>query len=408
MFNWDELKSGFPEELRRQQVFQTAGAKPHGKLLFGLGAIERLPEEASRLAGGKALLITGKHVRGMGMADFAGGLLERGGFTVTICDDVEPEPTIETGERVLDLCRRGGFSLVVGLGGGSPMDTAKACAILARDTISVDEYMRGKPVSATAVPKILIPTTSGTGSEMNGASVFRYAEKKASYAHPQGFADVALVDPALTATMPPRVTVATGLDALSHAVEACVSLNTTTISEPLAFKSVEYVFRYLKRAAVNGLDFEARNYMAWASVLGMMAYTAVGGLYAHSFSYILTMHREQPHGTGCGISLPYTLMLNISEIEPVLVRMASVVGVETRGMSSREIAVKVIDRFMWLLQDLGVAADLKSYGFSEADAHWMARELVEKYYRKANPRNLDVDTAENLMRSMLEGKPRPV
>ncbi|NPV69082.1 MAG: iron-containing alcohol dehydrogenase [Firmicutes bacterium] len=405
MFDYDAILGKTGDSLKRTITWQTAGTKPYGKILFGCGLAKAVGDEAAKLGKEKALVVTDKTVVDLKVADVVVRSLEASGFKVVVFSDVEPEPRIEVADAAAEVARKGSYGVVIGLGGGSAIDTSKAAAIAAGNPGPILDYVTGKPFEAPGLPKILIPTTSGTGSEVSNSFVFSKDGKKVFAGHAMLFADVALIDPILTSTMPPAITAGTGLDALCHAVEGLIHPKAYTMGDALSAKSIELVFKYLPRATKNGGDIEARYYMSWASSLGMMSYNWTGGLYAHSVSYVLTHFLKAGHGFGCGISLPYTLMFDIDLVRDKLKYMAKAIGVpEAVG----DAPMAAIRRSWELLAEVGLPQGLKEMGVERSAIELYARELIEKYYRPFNPRPMNLEQAVQLFESMWDGQLRPI
>lgn len=399
--DYDLLLGQVPDNLKKAAEFRTVGVKGKGKLAVGFGLVKTLGEEAAKLGSDKVLLVTDRTMVDLGTYKLAVEPLERAGFSVQVFDEVEPEPHVETCQKVQDLTRKEGFSVVVGLGGGSPMDVAKAAALAPANPRDMLDYMTGTPLEGEGLPCILIPTTSGTGSEVSPYIVTSKGDKKLFIGNPFVYATVALVDPLLTVTMPPKVTACTGLDALSHGVEGMIG-KTNPITEMFTLKCVEYVFKYLEKAVANGNDLEARYHMSFASLFGMMSYTQGGGLYAHSMSYILTLDRGCAHGLGCGLALPYTFMFNLRSIFSILGKIAPLAGVDAKG-SPEEVGFNVAARFKELVYRVGVPSSLKDLGVPEQDIDRFAEDIVAKYYRVNNPRPMSPEEGHAFVRSMWKG-----
>jgi len=400
------LKRSVPEHLKDAVVFQTAGTRPRGKLALGFGLAETVGQEAAGFTRGRVLLVTDRTIAGLGLHQVVLDSLNRAGLAADVFDKVEPEPHLEMAQRLEEIVRRTEYGLVVGLGGGSPMDMAKSAALAARNPRGIGDYMTGAAIENEGLPAILLPTTAGTGSEVSPFIVASLPDKKLFISSPYVLAAAALIDPLLTASLPPRVTAGTGLDALSHAVEGLVA-RPTPLSQAFARQSVELVFKYLERACREGLDLEARYYMCFASALGMLAYIQGGGLYAHSMSYILTFDLNLPHGLGCGVTLPYTLMFNIEQIEGLLAGLAPLVDSGIRGSESQK-ARQVVERFHGLLARVGVETSLKELGVRAESLDGYAEDLVKKYYRVRNPRPMSPEEVRQLVEAMWEGELREI
>lgn len=400
--SYEDLKKLVPENLKDIAQLQTAGSKKYGKLAIGFGLAETVGSEALKFGKGSALLITDPMIVKLGMHDVVLESLEKSGFNVDIFSDIEPEPHLEGVRKAQDVVKKGNYTVIIGMGGGSSMDTAKMSAIMGTNPGDILQYMQGTPVDIEPLPLILLPTTSGTGSEVSPFMITTIDGKKVFITTTYGYSTMSLVDPLLTATMPPKVTAATGLDALTHAVEGVIT-KATPLSMLLASKSVEYVFKYLERAVADGNDLEARYYMCFASVFGMMAYVQGGGLYAHSMSYILTLDINTPHGIGCGVTLPYTLMYDYDDIKDLLAELALTIDRESKGTVD-EMAMSTVKKFKELLSKVKVATNLNELGVEHEKVVPYAAELINKYYRKTNPRSMNAEESLKLVESMWSGK----
>ncbi|MGB5749326.1 MAG: iron-containing alcohol dehydrogenase, partial [Desulfobacterales bacterium] len=238
--------------------------------------------------------------------------------------------------------------------------------------------------------------------EVSPYVVMTKEDQKLFIGSPNLYPTIALVDPLLTVTMPKKVTASTGLDALSHAVEGFTA-RPAPFSDAMATKAVEYTFEYLEKACEDGDNLEARFYMSYASVLGMMAYIQGGGLYAHSCSYILTLYNNTPHGIGCGVALPHTLMFNLDFIRDTLAKYARTVDPDIRG-TGKELSVAMVEKFFQLLDRVEAPSSLRELGVPEKMIPNFAKELMGKYYRIKNPRPMNESEALKFVKLMWEGR----
>ena len=286
---------------------------------------------------------------------------------------------------------------MVGIGGGSTLDTAKFAAVLGSNQHGASELLHDSTLIEDSLPLVLIPTTSGTGSEISPYIVVSDKGRKLFISSNFAFASTALVDPMLTASMPAKLTAYTGLDALTHAVEGMIGSD-NPFTKALAMQSVSLIFGNLYRAVIDGSDLEARYKLSFASVLGMLAYMQGGGLYAHSMSYVLTEAHGFPHGLGCGLALPYTLKFNESEITSILEDMGRIIAPGTI-VPPAEVAQTFID----LVISLGVPSSLKQAGIETEELQAFACDLVSVYPRAKNPRELTPTLATGLLEMMYDG-----
>lgn len=387
------MESGEKSILKEIIQMQFVGTQAKGKMIFGYGAAAQVGEFAQTIATGTALIIADPIVEKLGSLKPICDSLTKNGYSFRLYSDVKPEPHLKDLGELVALSRSGNFGLVIGVGGGSALDMAKLAALTAICDTPVEEFFHDSSKVGKTLPKILIPTTSGTGSEVSPYIVMADEKgKKLFIGTGDLYATIALVDPQMTVTMPPRVTASTGLDALTHGIEGMTGA-TNPYTLAVGSKCAELVFKYLPRAVKDGNDLEARYYMAFASVLGMMAYTSGGGLYAHSMSYILTAGKNLPHGAGCGLALPYTMAFNGETAKAVDDSLKKVLNV-----------TDVPEAVLNLVREVGMYSTLSELGYIEKDVPELAEKLVKEYYRVKNPRPCSVSEAEQLMMNMLLGK----
>ncbi len=397
-----------PAHLRRDFLFQTAGILPPNGILFGFNTIRKVGEQAKKLEGTRAILITDAVMVQLGYADLVRGALEKEGLKVEVFGKVEPEPHMETADAIYEMLLRTKFDLVVGLGGGSSLDIAKLISLVATNGQKPFDLIRHiavdkKEVAKPALKKILIPTTSGTGSEVSKFFVVSSGKDKFFPGSPYACPEIAIIDPGLTLSMPPPITASTGVDALSHAVESLMNKVANPWTDGIALTGTELVGKYLRRATFNGQDLEARYYMSMAATLSMMALSLTGGLYAHSISYVLARYQSISHGIGRGVSLPYTMAFNLPMIESRLALVARALTEPVEALSPRGAGKRAVEMVYELIAEVKMPVSLKEMGFQHEDLSRMAEICVTQYPRPNNPRPMSKEDCLALFEAMWAG-----
>ncbi len=392
-----------PVHLKREFVFQTAGILPPNGILFGFNTVNKVGEQAKKLGGKQVLLVTDEVMVQLGYADLVKENLEKEGMKVAVFGKVDPEPHIETADALYEMVRKDKSDLVIGLGGGSSMDMAKLTSLVATNPQAPLDLMSKKVANNPALKKILIPTTSGTGSEVSMFFVCSAGKDKYFMGSPFAYPEIAIIDPGLTLSMPPKVTASTGIDALSHAVESVMNKLANPMYDCLGVGGIELISKYLRRATFNGNDLEARYYMSMGATLAMISMTGTGGLYAHSISYVLAMFQPTAHGIGCGIGLPYTMAFNLPVIEDRLALIARAMGEKVDSLSAREAGRWACELVYDLTAEVKLPVSLQEMGFKHEDVAKMGELNVAKYPRANNPRAMSKEESLALFEAMWEG-----
>lgn len=331
----------------------------------GWGSLSILPDEVKRLQAKKILIVTDPFLQKIGMTDTVEKPLVELGCTINVYTDVEPEPPLEIGEKLVAYTRKHDFDLVVGLGGGSALDLAKIAAVLAVHDGDVSDYLNltgNQKIHEKGLPKILIPTTSGTGSEVTNISVLSLKTTKDVITHDYLLADVAIVDPALTVSLPPKVTAATGVDALTHAIEAYVSKNASPVTDALAIKAIRLINGSIRRAVKDGENQQARTDMSYGSYLAGLAFFNAGVAGVHALAYPLGGQFHIAHGESNAVLLPYVMGYIRKSCDWRMKDILEAMDVEVKGLSHEEAADTCIKAIEELVKDVGIPLTLQEFG----------------------------------------------
>jgi alcohol dehydrogenase class IV len=345
------------------------------RIVFGEGALDVLDE----LQGQRALIVTDANMARIGLVDKVKTHLAKAGINVHVFDQVEPDPSVQTVLRGAEMARDVQPDWIVGLGGGSPMDAAKAIWVL-YERPDIEPAAIG-PVGELGLRKkarlITIPTTSGTGAEVTWAIVLTDTteRRKMGLGHREDAADIAIVDPEMAAGMPPRLTADTGLDALVHGVEGYTCSWHTDLTDGLCLQATRLVFRYLPRAVSNGQDSEARERMHNAATCAGLGFGNALASMAHAMGHCLGSAFHVPHGRAVSLFLPYTIEFFAPQAPERFAELAAFAGFPNDGgeKGAREFAQHIRD----LCRQIGNPTSVSEAGVGRKDYEEQLGKLVD-------------------------------
>jgi alcohol dehydrogenase len=385
--------------MQKTVLFQTTP-----RILMGRGALSQTAAEVQRLKGRKVLIVTDKGLIAAGLSSRLEAVLTAAGIAWTRFDAVEPDPRFEIAVQAAETAKKDNADVVIGLGGGSPLDIAKVCAILATNAKPVSELFGIDMVPEAGLKTILIPTTAGTGSEVTPIAILsdEHEKLKKGIVSPRLFPAAAILDPELTLGMPPTVTAATGLDALIHAVEAFTSKNANSISDVLARQAMKLVFGNIRKAYANGEDVDARAHMLEGSLLAGMAFANAGVTAVHAFAYPIGAEFHIPHGVANSIMLPPVMQFNMMGNLEKFAEMAGIFGEPVEGLNLRERAQRMVKAIRELVDDLQIPKHLREFGVSEQHIPALSQGVMKVTRLLANnPRRITQADAEAIYREVL-------
>ncbi|MGB9803939.1 iron-containing alcohol dehydrogenase [Desulfofundulus sp.] len=356
---------------------------------FGAGVLSGIEDWCRDYHARRVLVVTDQGVRKAGILEKVEKILSDAGIESVVFDDVEPDPGLETIHRCATCFQENKCDLILAVGGGSPIDTAKGARIIVENGGHIRDYAGvNKVPKAPVIPLIAIPTTSGTGSEVTTFAVLSDWENrmKITISSPFLAPEVAVVDPLLTVTAPPSVTAASGIDALSHAIETYVSLKAQPPAEALALKAIELIGESLRTAVANGSDKEARTKMSLGSLLAGMAFNnSLLGL-THSIGAALSGHAHVSHGLAIGLLLPYVMEFNAIARMEKFSKIAIALGEDVKGLSLREAALRSVKAVRELVEDISLPRRLGEVGVTGDMIEGMAKDAMGHGMLKFNPR----------------------
>ena len=374
-------------------LFTFTGAK---KIVFGRGSFAGLAEQLRELGGSRPLIVVDRSLAVAGMAEKISSLLDKEGVRFSLFDRVEGEPPLEVADEGADVAAKTKADCVVGIGGGSAMDTAKAIAVLAKNRAKAVDFLGLNKIHAPGLPKIMVPTTAGTGSEVTFTSVFirKDLKKKEGMNSPHLYPEVALLDPELTLTLPPEATASTGLDALCHAIESYTSVTASPMSEMVSREAIGLISENLRTCVHNGSNLDAREAMLLGSLYAGLGLANAGVTAVHSLSYPLGGRYGVPHGLANTILLPHVMAFNLPGALEKFALVAEAMGEAVGDMPVREAAYLAVEAVEALIGDCGITKTLKDFGVKENDFPEMAQAAMTVARPLANnPRKMTIEDA---------------
>ncbi len=371
--------------------------------LIGPGALNDLGEELKELPYKKALFVTDKILVKIGVASKVLEVLKASGIEVVVFDNVQPNPTVENVNEGLKLLKDNSCDLILTLGGGSPQDCGKAIGILAANGGNIEDYEGIHKSKNKSLPIIAINTTAGTASEVTINYVITDVKRhiKMVMVDKNCLVSIAVNDPELMLGKPADLTAATGMDALTHAIETYVTKGAFGWSDALALEAIKLISSSLEQAVKDGSDIEARSKMAWGQFIAGQAFSNAGLGFVHSMAHQLGGMYDLPHGVANAILLPHVEKFNIPACAPKLKKVARAMGVGVLDMSDVEGANAAIEAIKKLSRSVGIPSGLRELGVKEEDFEIMAQNALEDVCTGGNPREVTIEDTIELYRSAL-------
>lgn len=347
----------------------------------GWGSLENLLPEVRKAEAKRILIVTDPQLVEIGLTRNVTVPLEKEGFDITMYTEVVPEPPLSVGEQLVAFTREGGFDLVIGMGGGSALDLAKMTAVLSQQEGRVEDYLNlsgTKEIQVKGLPKILIPTTAGTGSEVTNIAVLSLDSTKDVVTHDNLLADVAIIDPELTLTVPPKVTAATGIDALTHAVEAYVSINASPTTDAMALHAIKLIAGSIRTAVRGGSDRQARIDMSYGSYIAGLAFFNAGVAGVHALAYPLGGQFHISHGESNAVLLPYVMGYIRKSCEGRMADVLEAIEGRSNDLSKEEASRKCVEELVRIVRDVGIPQRLSQFDIPESALEELTRDGVKQ------------------------------
>ncbi len=360
-----------------------------GKLIFGPNSINELKKEI----GSKEipLITTDEGIARSGILKKVTDLLEEMEIQHFVFDKVEPDPSLEVVEKASNAYRHDGCTLVIGLGGGSSIDVAKAVGICGSQEGSLVEYAAGKPIEGRLPPIYAIPTTAGTGSEVTAVSIISDHENKLKIPirNPQLIPNVAILDPLLLGSIPSKVAAETGADALSHAIESYVGFGSYALTDALALAAIRMISQNGVKLMANPGDVEVAGQMLLASCMAGMCFNNAGLGLVHSLAHPIGAHFHVPHGLACALYLPHVMQFNASACPEKFASIADTMAKNVSGLQREDAVEQAVFLIRDLLERMGLPKKLSQLGIQFRLDPKMVDDVLAAAPTRNNPRKAD-------------------
>ncbi|MBQ4816503.1 iron-containing alcohol dehydrogenase [Bacillus pumilus] len=381
--------------------FQTAS-----HIVSGAHSLELLGEKLDGLGLSgltSIFILTQPSIVSLGYADHIKSELTKKGITSEISTAIKPEPTEENIEEVFQTFLQGEHDAIIGIGGGSVLDAAKILAVLKTNDEPISALVGTNLVKRRGVPTILIPTTSGTGSEVTPNAIVTFPEKelKIGMVSPYLLPDLVILDPALTLNLPKAITAATGMDAFTHALESYISNKANPFSDMFALESMRLISGSIQEAYHHGENMKAREDMLVGAMYGGMALTSAGTAAVHAMAYPLGGKYKISHGVANSMLLPHVTAFNADHIIDRLEQVAGVIGI-AKTDAKRPLAEQVVRQIEAWTADLHIPQQLKAFGVSKEDVPALAQAASEvRRLMDNNPKPMSISDIEQVYMKLL-------
>ena len=376
-----------------------------GRIVAGTNTADGIGEIVKLSGGSRVALVTDPVIQRAGLSGRVEDALKRSGIAVSTIPGVLPEPTVANAEEVRAMVRQSGADFVVGVGGGSCMDTAKICSVGLTNPEPVSSFLGIDKIGRPGLPMILVPTTAGTGSEVTPNAILTVPEeqKKIGAVSRHLLPGHAILDPTLTLSLPPALTASTGMDAFIHCLESFFGKKANPLADAVCLEGMRSILPWIQRAVEHGgTDIEARERMLIGSTLGGMALTGSGTAAVHALAYPIGGRYGVPHGVANSMLLLPVLEFTRPSCEARLALVAELLGLASAADSDTRKVTRLIDRLSALVAELRIPTSLRQWGCEEAHVHDLAvaasgiTRLLDN-----NPRPVAVPDIEAIYRRLL-------
>jgi alcohol dehydrogenase len=375
-----------------------------GRIVAGVNSIDKIGELVKGLGASRVLLLTDKGVLNAGLIQKPVNIMRNAGIMVEVIGDVPPEPEIGQVKKIYEAAAVFSCNMVIGIGGGSAMDTAKLISVMLTNEVSLEEMLGVDKIIEKGLPLLMVPTTAGTGSEATPNAIVTIPEQelKIGVVSSKLMPDCVILDPMMTLKLPPALTASTGIDALTHALECYISNKANPLSDTFALRAVGLIYGSIRKAYGDGDDINARHDMLLGSFFGGMCIASSGTAAVHALAYPLGGKYKTPHGLSNAILLPVVTEFNADVCADRLKDIGDAMSLTMEGLLPEQAAQKVVEALYGLVLDLGIPTSLKGFGIDERDLEGLT-EAASKVTRLLdnNPKKLSSDDIRSIYQRLL-------
>ncbi|MBD1382639.1 iron-containing alcohol dehydrogenase [Metabacillus arenae] len=381
--------------------FQTAE-----RIIAGENSFQKAADHISLLGTDikNILLVTQPSMKRLGFADELKNQLTNKGIHVDVNIQIQPEPTLENIEEVFSEVSKNSYDIVVGLGGGSILDSTKILSVLMTNDCSIESILGTDLVQHPGIPTVLIPTTSGTGAEVTPNAIVTLPDKelKIGVVSKHLYPKLVIMDPVLTVSLPKEITAATGMDAFTHSLESFISNKANPISDMFALESIRLISSSILEAYQQGDSVRARENMLIGSMYGGMALSSAGTAAVHALAYPLGGKYKITHGVANSMLLPHVMEFNMDAVVHRLSLVAEPMGIITLGMSKEQAAAKVVEKIKSWTYHLNIPQDLKEYGVKDKNLEELAYSASQvTRLLNNNPKTVEMKDMKMIYKKLL-------
>lgn len=361
-------------------------------IYYGANSTEKIKDILTELESQNIYILCDPILKKIGVIKNLTSILEEANTNYILSTNVMMEPTVDKGNEIIEEVRENDVDLVIGLGGGSTIDLAKAAALIAPQKGMVENYLNltgDKILENKKIPSVLMPSTSGTGAEVTDISVFTTGESKDAITDPLMLTNYAIVDPVYSYSLPPRIAAASGIDALTHAIESYTSINSTTITDQIAISAIEKIYNNIKEAVWDKSNYQAKNELSTASLMAGISFYNAGVAGVHALAYPLGGKFKIPHGESNAVLLPYVYEVIYKACSNKLSSLANIFKIDVINKDNMEISKDIIMKLHRLIEDVGLPTSLEDYDIKEVDVEYLTKNaLLQTRLLKRSPMEL--------------------